>query len=223
VFLLELGIVSGLAEHAAKQYPDDCYAAFEYVEAHGSEDVVDWDKHIESMTQRETVYKAAWSVLKQAGYDEALLSTGSKTSVVSVDGNSDKYELLAKRRQNTRVERIVMPTENTYVHYVKRASQEWPDNCWNVHDCGIHAALHPNACFWSSVVTAWSRLPLREYSQDPELNQLAKDVHCLKRSSLSFLIKARPFTGDDMLGKCAHRLRELVAGCHGYMRKHEML
>ena len=70
-------------------------------------------------------------------------------------------ERKAKRRSSTcsRALQSSSPPEDSHDQYLQRSRQEWPGTLFSVIDAGMLAGTTTNACFWLSLVAAWSRLP----------------------------------------------------------------
>lgn len=130
----------------------------------------------------------------------------------------------AKRRSSTatRALSFIAPPNDSHQQYLQRAKQRWPGMSWSVIDSGMIAGTTINACFWLSVVAAWSRLPRTHYDAS-ELVNLQEEVlqlaHCLPAD---FNYVNRQAWQDD-LGEAASKLRALVTGPDGYMRAPERM
>jgi hypothetical protein len=144
--------------------------------------------------------------------------------MLRINHYTKRYAALSKQRARKKIsKKALMFAASSYGDYLQRCNAAWPGVAWAVFDCGTEAVGCSNACFWLSVVAAWSRLPYVEYNGNDELDQLAQDVASLGSKSIASMCDNRPALGDDALGELAHRLRMLIAGTRGYMTQHEAL
>jgi hypothetical protein len=126
---------------------------------------------------------------------------------------------LAKRRAcEKKTFNVPTPPNHVFLSYISYAHSLYPSKEWEVWDFGTAAHNSINACFWLSVVAGLSRCQERYASEDNGILALYSDLEGLSQGPLQAMAKeARPVAGDDLLGKLARRLRNLVCGEGGYM------
>ena len=80
--------------------------------------------------------------------------------------------------------------------------QHWPGTSFSVIDAGMIAGTTTNACFWLSLVAAWSRLPPAGYDS-AELSALQDQVAQLGQWRPQDFAVGNRHGGEDAFGKVA--------------------
>jgi hypothetical protein len=156
--------------------------------------------------------QASFFLQRQCAAIGLSLETTKETEV-------QRRKRLAKRRAcKKKTFNMPTPPNHVFLSYISYAHSLYPSKEWEVWDFGTAAHNSINACFWLSVVEGLSRCQERYASEDNGILALYSDLEGLTQVPLQAMAKeARPVAGDDLLGKLARRLRNLVCGEGGYM------
>ena len=135
------------------------------------------------------------------------------------DTEIGRRKSLAKRRAcKKKTFTAPTPSNHVFLSYISTAISLYPSKDWEVWDFGIAADNSINACFWLSIVAGLSRRRERYATDDNAVLAFYRDLEGLKSEPLQDMTKEiRPLAGDDLLGKLARRLRNLVRGEAGHM------
>ena len=195
------GFEKSLASLAVKRCGSDIDEAVEFCLAHSDSVPVgttDLQKLQDEQAEAEWIFKS----LARVGLRELRLQEGK-----------------AKRRTatNSRALKTRSPPKDCHDQYRQRSMQHWPGSSFLVIDAGMIAASTTNACFWLSLVAAWSRLPPIRYA-DAELSALQDKVTDLGQWRPQDFADVNRRGGEDAFGEVAKQLRVLVTGSEGYLR-----
>jgi len=195
------GFEKSLASLAVKSCGSDIDEAVEFCLAHSDSVPVgttDLQKLQDEQAEAEWIFKS----LARVGLRELRLQEGK-----------------AKRRTatNSRALKTRSPPKDCHDQYRQRSMQHWPGSSFLVIDAGMIAASTTNACFWLSLVAAWSRLPPIRYA-DAELSALQDKVTDLGQWRPQDFADVNRRGGEDAFGEVAKQLRVLVTGSEGYLR-----
>ena len=199
--LCEQGFEKSLASLAVKSCGSDIDKAIDFCLAHSDSvpaDMTDLQELQEEQAEEEWIFQ---SLIRVGLHEMALL------------------DAQAKRRSaiNSRALKTTAPPKDCHDQYLQRSMQHWPGSSFSVIDAGMIAATTTNACFWLSLVAAWSRLPRMPYD-DAELSALQDKLIELGEWRPQDFAEVNRRGGNDDFGKVVEQLRVLVTGADGYLR-----
>jgi len=199
--LCEQGFQTSLATLAVQRCGSDIETALEFCLAHSDSvpaGTTDLQKFQDEQADAEWNFKSLTRVgLHELHLQDAKAKQRSSTCMRPLKSNS--------------------PPEGCHDQYLQRSMQHWPGTSFSVIDAGMIAGTTTNACFWLSLVAAWSRLPPAGYDS-AELSALQDQVAQLGQWRPRDFAVVNRHGGEDAFGKVAENLRLLVTGSNGYLR-----
>ena len=165
----------------------DVVAVVDFCLAH-SDSVPEGQSDLEQMEEKQVEAELIFKSLTQTGLKDLLFQ-----------------ERKAQRRSSTSRAALKSnpPPADCFDQYVQRSMQHWPGVSFNVVDPGMLAGTTTNACFWLSLVAAWSRLPPVDYD-DAQLSALQHRVRALSNWQFRDFGVDRRQGGQDVRGTSKH-------------------